>query len=496
MCSCFMKEKIHNPLHDGGRALAYDDVLLLPRYADFMPSDASIQTMLTPAILLNIPIVSAAMDTVTEFSMAIALALEGGIGFIHQNMGAKEQATQVGKVKRFQSGKIMNPFYLGERATAADALSMMHEAKVGGILIVDSRHKLLGIVTHRDLHSLQDTNLPVLEVMTAHLHTAPPTVSLEEAEELLRRHKVEKLPLVDDDNVLKGLVTYKDILERRDRPYACKDTEGRLRVGAAIGVGEDMMMRVEQLVQNHVDVIAIDTAHGHSKRVLSAIKIIKQSYPTLPLIAGNVALGEAALALHEAGADGIKVGIGPGSICTTRVVAGVGVPQFSAVCDVAQALRGKQVSIISDGGIRFSGDIVKSVAAGADCVMIGSLLAGTEESPGDVVLLQGKKYKMYRGMGSLESMKKGGERRYFKEGETGKSVPEGVVGRVPYRGAVSEVIHQLKGGVKAGMGYTGSPDVPALKRASFIEITPSGMKESHPHDISIVQDAPNYSRDL
>ena len=491
-----MRKEKYTPLQAGSRALAYDDVLLLPGYADFLPKSASIETRLAPTLPLNMPILSAAMDTVTENAMAIALALEGGIGIIHQNMAAKEQAEQVRKVKRFQSGKIMDPFCLDGDAMAADALSIMRRAKIGGVLVVDGERKLLGIVTNRDLYSLPDTNVSVLDVMTKNPHTADASVSLEAAEEILRRHRIEKLPLVDGRGVLKGLVTYKDIQERRDRPHACKDEYGRLRVGAAVGVGKDVLSRVEQLVGSHVDIVAIDTAHAHSKAVLTTVKKIKRRHPSLPLLAGNVAMGAAAVALHEAGADGIKVGIGPGSICTTRVVAGVGVPQFSAVYDVARALRGKEVSIISDGGIRFSGDVVKALAAGADCVMIGSLLAGTEEAPGDIVLLQGKKYKIYRGMGSLEAMEKGGKSRYFKEGEAGKSVPEGVVGRVPYRGCVSEVIHQLKGGVRAGMGYTGSRTIAALKEAPFIEITPSGMKESHPHGISIVQDAPNYSRDL
>ena len=480
----------------GARALAYDDVLLLPGYSDFVPSEASLATALTATISLNVPILSAAMDTVTEAAMAIALALEGGMGFIHQNLDQQAQFREVHRVKRFQSGKIMEPFFLREQATAEDALLMMREAKVGGILIVDKKHTLLGIVTHRDLNALRDSSVSVRAVMTANPHTADLAVTLEKAEEILLRHKVEKLPLVDKAKKLKGLITYKDIQERRDRPHACKDEYGRLRVGAAVGVGKDMMERVHGLVSSHVDAVAIDTAHAHSKAVLSAVKSIKQAHPDLPLIAGNVATGTAARALQEAGADGVKVGIGPGSICTTRVVAGVGVPQFSAVYDVSQALRKSNVSVISDGGIRFSGDIVKSIAAGADCVMIGSLLAATEESPGEVVLLQGKKYKIHRGMGSLESMEKGGKARYFREGETGKSVPEGVVGRVPYRGHVSEVVHQLKGGVQAGMGYTGARDIAALKKAGFIEITPSGIRESHPHGIAIVQDAPNYSGDL
>ena len=477
-----------------GRALAYDDILLYPSYSDILPSETNITTRLTRRIALNIPIVSAAMDTVTDSSMAVAIALEGGLGIIHKNMSIEQQVIEVRKVKRSQSGMILDPLYLYEDAKVQEAFDIMQSHKIGGIPIIDKKHKVIGILTNRDLRSLKDYNIPIQQVMTPN----PITISLEttqqEAEEILQKHKIEKLPVVNEQGILKGLITYKDAQKRKYSPNACKDEFGRLRVGAALGVTVDTMERAEALLEVGVDVLSIDTAHAHSKLVLDMVKKLKKTFPDTEIIAGNIATAEAAVALQQAGVDAVKVGIGPGSICTTRIISGVGVPQFSAVLAVAEALKNTDIPLIADGGIRFSGDITKSVVAGADCVMIGSLLAGTEEAPGETILLQGKKYKVYRGMGSLEAMQMGASDRYFQDNQDAKKlVPEGVVGRMPYQGHAAEVIHQLKGGLQAGMGYLGCKDVTDLKKARFVEITPSGMKESHPHNIIITQDAPNYS---
>ncbi|NIK74360.1 IMP dehydrogenase [Thermonema lapsum] len=477
-------------------ALTYDDVLLVPAYSEVLPRDVSTRTRLTRDIELNIPIVAAAMDTVTEYRLAIAMAREGGLGFIHKNMPIEMQAEQVRKVKRSESGMIIDPVTLPEEATLADAQRIMSEFKIGGIPVVDKQGRLVGIITNRDLRFQKKLSRPVSEVMTKeNLITASEGITLEEAEEVLQEHKIEKLPIVNKEGFLVGLITYKDIIRRRNYPNACKDHLGRLRVGAAVGVTHDILERVALLVKAGVDVISIDTAHGHSRGVLEAVKKVKQAYPDLPLVAGNVATGAAAKALAEAGADAVKVGIGPGSICTTRVVAGVGVPQLSAVLEVAAALKGTDIPVIADGGIRYSGDVVKALAAGAHTVMIGSLLAGTEESPGDVIIFEGRRFKTYRGMGSLEAMEAGSKDRYFQdvEDDIKKLVPEGIVGRVPYKGTVGEVIYQLVGGLRAGMGYCGAKNIAALQEAKFVRITNAGVRESHPHDVIITHEAPNYS---
>lgn len=477
-------------------ALTYDDVLLLPDYSEVLPRDTDTGTQLTRNIRLNIPLISAAMDTVTETKLAIAMALEGGIGIIHKNMSIERQAAQVRKVKRSQSGMILDPITLNGTGTAGDAEAIMKENKIGGIPVVDADKKLIGIVTNRDLRFEKNPKRPVTEIMTkGNLITASAEVGLLEAEEILQKHKIEKLPIVDKSGKLTGLITYKDILKNKDRPNACKDEFGRLRVGAAVGVTADMLARIEALLAAGVDVVSIDTAHGHSRGVIEAAKSAKKSFPNLELIVGNVATGEAAKALVEAGADAIKVGVGPGSICTTRVIAGVGMPQLSAVYESAQAVKGSGVPIIADGGIRFSGDLVKAIAGGASSVMIGSLLAGTDEAPGEVVLYEGRKFKTYRGMGSLEAMEDGSKDRYFQDAEDDikKLVPEGIVGRVPYKGHVSEVLYQLTGGLQAGMGYCGARTVPDLQNARFVKITSAGFVESHPHDIHITREAPNYS---
>ncbi|MCB0496687.1 MAG: IMP dehydrogenase [Cyclobacteriaceae bacterium] len=478
-------------------ALTYDDVLLLPRYSEVLPRDTSTQAKLSRNITLNIPFVSAAMDTVTEADMAISMALEGGIGIIHKNMTIEQQATQVRKVKRSQSGMILDPITLTADATIGDANRIMRENKIGGIPVVGDQGQLIGIITNRDLRFITDMKLLVDSVMTKEgLITAKEGVDLYSAEEILKQHKIEKLPIVNNKGILTGLVTYKDILKRQHRPNACKDDFGRLRVGAAVGVTVDLMERVRQLKNAGVDVISIDTAHGHSKGVIEACKQVKIAFPDLDVIVGNIATAEAAKALADAGADAIKVGVGPGSICTTRVVAGVGVPQLSAVVEAYSALKDTDVPIIADGGIRFSGDVVKALAGGASSVMIGSMLAGTEEAPGEVIIFEGRKYKSYRGMGSVEAMEDGSKDRYFQDAEDDvkKLVPEGIVGRVPYKGLASEVVFQLVGGLKAGMGYCGAPDLEDLKNAKFVKITNAGMLESHPHDISITREAPNYSR--
>ncbi|MCS6823308.1 MAG: IMP dehydrogenase [Cytophagaceae bacterium] len=477
-------------------ALTYDDVLLLPAYSQVLPRDTDTSTNLTKNIRLNIPLVSAAMDTVSEYQMAIAMAHEGGIAFIHKNMSIEEQALQVKKVKRSESGMILDPVTLHEDALLEDALNMMSENKIGGIPVVDKTGKLVGIITNRDLRFQKDRKKRVAEIMTKeNLITAHEGITLSEAEEILQEYKIEKLPIVDKSGHLKGLITYKDILKKKDRPLACKDEYGRLRVGAAVGVTADMMQRIEALVAAGVDVVSIDTAHGHSRGVIEAVKKVKQAFKKLELVAGNVATEEGAQALAEAGADAVKVGIGPGSICTTRVIAGVGVPQLSAIYEASKALKKLGVPLIADGGIRFSGDIAKAIAAGADSVMIGSLLAGTEEAPGEMIIFEGRKFKSYRGMGSLEAMEEGSKDRYFQdvEDDIKKLVPEGIVGRVPFKGKVTEVIYQLVGGLKAGMGYCGAADIESLKKAQFVKITHAGIIESHPHDIQITREAPNYS---
>ncbi|MDN5204025.1 IMP dehydrogenase [Fulvivirgaceae bacterium BMA10] len=478
-------------------ALTYDDVLLLPGYSEVLPRDTNTSTLLTRNIKLNIPLVSAAMDTVTEAELAISMALEGGIGFIHKNMPVHLQSEQVRKVKRSQSGMIIDPVTLNVKAKIEDAVKIMKEFKIGGIPVVNEDGKLNGIITNRDLRFQKDLSVPVSDIMTReNLITAQEGIDLNEAEGILQEHKIEKLPIVDGSGKLRGLITYKDILKKKDRPNACKDEFGRLRVGAAVGVTPDLLERIDSLINAGVDVVSIDTAHGHSKGVIDACKEVKRKFPDLELIVGNIATGEAAKALTDAGADAIKVGVGPGSICTTRVIAGVGVPQLSAVYEAAKALEGTGVPIIADGGIRFSGDLVKAIAAGASSVMIGSLLAGTEEAPGEVIIYEGRKFKSYRGMGSLEAMEDGSKDRYFQDAEDDikKLVPEGIVGRVPYKGLVSEVLYQLTGGLKAGMGYCGSKDIEALKQAKFVKISSAGVQESHPHDIYITREAPNYSR--
>ncbi|MCU0429578.1 MAG: IMP dehydrogenase [Cytophagaceae bacterium] len=478
-------------------ALTYDDVLLLPAYSNVLPRDTDTSTRLSRNIRLNIPLVSAAMDTVSEYQMAIAMAHEGGIGFIHKNMSIQEQARQVKRVKRSESGMILDPITLGETATLGEALAMFKEYKIGGIPVVDQEGKLKGIVTNRDLRFQKDLKKSVSEIMTKeNLITANEGINLSQAEDILQEHKIEKLPIVDKNGKLKGLITYRDILKRKDRPMACKDEFGRLRVGAAVGVTPDLMDRVEALIQAGVDVISIDTAHGHSQGVLDAVKKVKSKYPSLELIAGNIATAEGALALAHAGADAVKVGIGPGSICTTRIIAGVGMPQLSAVYEAAKALTPLGIPVIADGGVRFSGDLCKAIAAGASTIMIGSLIAGTEEAPGEVIIYEGRKFKGYRGMGSLEAMEDGSKDRYFQDAEDDvkKLVPEGIVGRVPFKGKVSEVIYQLIGGLKAGMGYCGASDIAAMKEAKFVKITAAGVKESHPHDVQITREAPNYSR--
>jgi len=478
-------------------ALTYDDVLLVPAYSEVLPREAVTATHLTRNISLNIPILSAAMDTVTESALAISMALEGGIGFIHKNMTLDQQADQVRKVKRSQSGMILDPVTLGISSRVRDAEKIMREFKIGGIPIIDDNGKLVGIITNRDLRFQKDMSIPIEQIMTREkLITAPEGITLEKAEVLLQRHKIEKLPIVNKKGKLTGLVTYKDILKKKNKPNACHDQFGRLRVGAAVGVTPDILTRIDALRAAGVDVISIDTAHGHSVYVIDAARQVKKKYPDLDLVVGNVATGEAAKALAKVGADAIKVGVGPGSICTTRVVAGVGLPQLSAVYEAAKAVKGSGVKIIADGGIRFSGDIVKALAAGADSIMIGSLLAGTDEAPGEMIIYEGRKFKSYRGMGSIEAMDDGSKDRYFQDAEEDikKLVPEGISGRVPFKGLVSEVLFQLVGGLKAGMGYCGARNIEKLKQAKFVKITVAGVAESHPHDIAITREAPNYSR--
>ena len=477
-------------------ALTYDDVLLLPAYSEVLPRDTRTTTKLTRNIQLNIPLISAAMDTVTEYELAIAMAQEGGIGIIHKNMTLEAQAEQVRKVKRSESGMILDPITLTKGATLGDAHQIMREHKIGGIPVVDENNRLIGILTNRDLRFQRDLTRPVTEIMTSeNLITASEGITMEEAETILQEYKIEKLPIVNGDNQLTGLITYKDILKRKSHPNACKDQYGRLRVGAAVGVTPDLIKRVEALVKAGVDVVSLDTAHGHSRGVLDAVRSIKEHFPKLEVIAGNVATGEGARALADAGADAVKVGVGPGSICTTRIIAGIGVPQLSAVMAAAEALRDTDVPVIADGGIRFSGDVTKALAGGASTVMIGSMLAGTDEAPGEIVIYEGRKFKIYRGMGSIEAMGEGSKDRYFQDAEDDlkKLVPEGIVGRVPFKGSVSEIVYQMVGGLKAGMGYCGAGDIPALQNAKFVKITSAGVKESHPHDVMIQKEAPNYS---
>ena len=478
-------------------ALTYDDVLLVPAYSEVLPRETDTSCYLTSKIKLNIPIVSAAMDTVTEAELAISMALEGGLGFIHKSMSIEQQAEQVRKVKRSQSGMIIDPITLNVNSIVRDAEKIMREYKIGGIPVVNEDGKFAGIITNRDLRFHKDMNTPIRDIMTKdNLITAPEEITLLKAEGILQTHRIEKLPIVNKKGKLVGLITYKDILKKKNKPNACQDKYGRLRVGAAVGVTPDILERVEALKNAGVDVISIDTAHGHHRGVIDSAKLVKKKFPDLELIVGNIATGAAAKALAKIGADAIKVGVGPGSICTTRVVAGVGLPQLSAVYESSKAVKGTGTKIIADGGIRFSGDVVKAIAAGADCVMIGSLLAGTEEAPGEVILYEGRRFKSYRGMGSLEAMETGSKDRYFQdvEDDIKKLVPEGISGRVPYKGLVSEVLYQLVGGLRAGMGYCGSKNIEKLKQAKFIKITSAGVTESHPHDISITREAPNYSR--
>ena len=481
-----------------GEGLTYDDVLLVPAYSQVLPREVNIQTKFTRNISINIPVISAAMDTVTESKMAIAMAREGGIGVLHKNMTAEQQAAKVRKVKRAESGMIIDPVTLPLTAVVGDAEQNMAEHSIGGIPIVDDHGKLKGIVTNRDLRFERNNNRPIVEVMTSeNLVTAPVGTSLKDAEAILQANKIEKLLIVEEDNTLAGLITFRDITKLTQKPIANKDEYGRLRVAAAIGVTGDAVERAEALVNAGVDAIVIDTAHGHTKGVVMVLKDIKKKFPNLEVIVGNIATGEAAKYLVDAGADAVKVGIGPGSICTTRVVAGVGFPQFSAVLEVAAAIKGSGVPVIADGGIRYTGDIPKAIAAGADTVMLGSLLAGTKESPGETIIYEGRKFKSYRGMGSVEAMKQGSKDRYFQdvEDDIKKLVPEGIVGRVPYKGELVESIHQFVGGLRAGMGYCGAKDIETLKETGrFVKITASGINESHPHDVTITKEAPNYSR--
>jgi len=481
-----------------GEGLTYDDVLLVPAYSEVLPREVSIETKFSRNITLNVPIVSAAMDTVTESAMAIAIAREGGIGVLHKNMSIEKQAAEVRKVKRAESGMIQDPVTLSANHTVKDAQNTMRDYSIGGIPIVDDQGKLIGIVTNRDLRFEKNYDRPLSQVMTPQpLVTAAKGTSLADAEIILQENKIEKLPVVSQDQTLLGLITFRDITKLTLKPTANKDSFGRLRVAAALGVTADAVERASALVQAQVDAVIIDTAHGHTKGVVEVLQAVKTKFPDLDVVVGNIATAEAAQYLVEAGADAVKVGIGPGSICTTRVVAGVGFPQFSAVLEVANAIKGTGVPVIADGGIRYTGDIPKAIAAGADCVMLGSLLAGTKESPGETVIFEGRKFKTYRGMGSVEAMKHGSKDRYFQdvEDDIKKLVPEGIVGRVPYKGDLVESMTQFIGGLRAGMGYCGAKDVPTLKETGrFIKITSSGIHESHPHDVTITKEAPNYSR--
>ena len=487
----FDKDKIQK---DG---YTFDDVLLIPQYSEILPHEVNLSTKFTKKIDLNIPMVSAAMDTVTESEMAIAIAREGGIGVIHKNMSIEQQAKEVKAVKRAENGMIYDPIAIPKESTMLDALNIMKENSIGGIPVVDSKNVLIGIVTNRDLRFEKELGRPVLDVMTKeNLITTSQSIDLEKATDILKNYKIEKLPVVDDEYKLVGLLTYKDITKVKDNPNACKDDKGRLRVSAAVGITADVIQRIDALVAENVDAISIDTAHAHSKGVFQTIEKVKKKYPDLQLVVGNIGTAQAAKDLIKAGADALKVGIGPGSICTTRVVAGVGLPQLTAIYDVAQECKNKGVPLIADGGLRYSGDLVKAIASGADSIMAGSLFAGVEESPGETIIYQGRKFKAYRGMGSVEAMQEGSKDRYFQdlEEDVRKLVPEGIAGRVPFKGNLSEVIYQMIGGLKAGMGYCGAKNIPELKDAKFVKITSSGMLESHPHDVSITREAPNYSR--
>ena len=479
-----------------GEGLTYDDVLLVPAYSEVIPREVQINSFFSRNIPINIPIVSAAMDTVTEAKLAISMAQEGGIGVLHKNMSIEQQAAEVLKVKRSENGMIINPITIQKDAIVKDVLALMKEYSIGGIPVVDYNHKLIGIVTNRDLRFERDLYRPIVEVMTKEVITAPEHTDFESAADILQQHRIGKLPVINSKGELIGLITYRDIIKLKERPNACKGKMGRLRVAAGIGITPNMYERIDAVIAAGVDAIVIDTAHGHSKNVIDVVRNVRKKYNNVDIVVGNIATAEAAIELIKAGADALKVGIGPGSICTTRIIAGIGVPQLSAIYDVAKAVEGKNIPIIADGGIRYSGDIVKALAAGASSIMAGSLLAGVEESPGDTIIYEGRKYKSYRGMGSLEAMQQGSKDRYFQdmEDDINKLVPEGIVGRVPYKGTVSEVIHQLTGGLKAGMGYTGSKDINTLQKAKFIKITAAGYTESHPHDITITREAPNYSR--
>ena len=487
-----MKEKFEKV------ALTFDDVLLQPKKSDIIPKDVDVKTKLADDIVLNIPILSAAMDTVTESRLAIAIAREGGMGIIHKNMSIRRQADEVDKVKRSESGVIVDPFALSPEDMIYDAEELMSKYHISGVPIINKDEKLVGIITNRDLRFEQDYQRPIKDVMTKEgLVTAPVGTTVEDAKSLLQKHKIEKLPLVDDDFKLKGLITIKDIEKAKKYPNSAKDENGQLLVGAAVGIGKDTLNRARALFESGVDVIVVDTAHGHSTKVIDMVKKVKKTFPELVLIAGNVATAEATEDLIKAGADVIKVGVGPGSICTTRVVAGVGVPQITAISEAAEVAKKHGKTVIADGGIKYSGDIVKALASGANTVMIGSLLAGTEESPGELEIFKGRSYKVYRGMGSVDAMKQGSEDRYFQEGESQKKyVPEGIEGRVPYKGKLSDTIYQLVGGLRSGMGYCGTKDINTLqKEAEFVRITSAGLKESHPHDVDITKEAPNYSLD-
>ncbi len=480
-----------------GEGLTFDDVLLVPAYSEVLPREVDISTQLTRNIRINLPIVSAAMDTVTDKKLAIAIARQGGIGIIHKNMSIEAQADQVRSVKRSESGMIIDPVTLTDKALIGDALDLMKRYKIGGIPIIDEEQRLIGILTNRDLRFETKLNQSVKALMTTkNLITAPEGTTLEQAKEILQKHKIEKLPVVDKDNRLAGLITYKDIMKVQDYPNSCKDQYGRLVVGAAVGVTHDVLDRVKALVEVDVDVICIDTAHGHSRGVLDAVRLVKSKYPDLEIIGGNVATGEGAKALVDAGVDGVKVGIGPGSICTTRVVAGVGVPQLTAIYNSAEAIKGSGVPIIGDGGIRYTGDISKAIVAGASTIMAGSLFAGVEEAPGETIIYDGRKFKIYRGMGSLGAMEKGSKDRYFQDVEEDikKLVPEGIEGRVPYKGTLHEVMIQYIGGLRASMGYCGAATISDLQKAKFTQITGAGIIESHPHDVVITKESPNYSR--
>lgn len=476
--------------------LTYDDVLVIPSYSEVLPHMVDVSTRFSRNISLNVPVISAAMDTVTESKMAIAIAQEGGIGVLHKNMSIKQQALEVRKVKRSESGMILDPITLTMSATVGDAFTMMHENKIGGIPVVNEYSHLLGIVTNRDLRFEKDMSLPISSVMTTEELVTASLADLDNAETILKNNKIEKLPIIDNKNKLVGLITFKDIIKNRLRPIACKDDYGRLRVAAAVGITSDILDRVKALSDASVDAIVIDTAHGHSKGVVDVLKRVKSNFPKIDIVVGNIATKIAAQALIDAGADAVKVGIGPGSICTTRIIAGIGVPQLTAIMNVSEVTQKHNVPLIADGGVRYSGDIVKALVGGASTVMLGSIIAGVEEAPGETIIFEGRKFKSYRGMGSIDAMEKGSKDRYFqsKEVDVKKLVPEGIVGRVAYKGLLSEVVHQMLGGLRAGMGYTGSVSINELNKAEFIKVTAAGVVESHPHDVTITREAPNYSR--